>query len=104
MLNPITFVVTDEGGSREVTCSAPDYVAYEAKFNKPVIKALGDLSMTAYLFLIWHAMTRTKQTTMSWDDWLDESPSFDQGEVSEPVPLGQKRRRGSSPVSPSSSE
>jgi hypothetical protein len=104
MLNPITFVVTDEGGSRDVIVSAPDYVAYEAKFNQPVLKALGDLSMTAYLFLIWNAMSRTKQTTLSWEDWLAESPSFDQGEVTEPVPLERRRRRGSSLDSPSNSE
>lgn len=104
MLNPITFVVTDEDGSRDVTVSAPDYVAYEAKFNQPVLKALGDLSMTAYLFLIWNAMTRAKQTELSWEDWLQAAPTFNQGEMSEPAPLGRARRRGPSPVSPSNSE
>lgn len=104
MLNPITFKVTDEAGSRDVTVSAPDYVAYEAKFNQPVLRALGDLSMTAYLFLIWNAMRRTKQTELSWDDWLEQAPAFDAGDMQEPVPLGQRRRRGPSQPSPSNLE
>lgn len=52
MLTPITFTVSDEAGSRDVTVAAPDFVAYEATYNQPVVKAIQDMSLTAYLFLI----------------------------------------------------
>ena len=104
MLTPITFQVSDEDGSRDVVVSAPDFVAYEAKFNQPVIKAMSDLSITAYLFLIWNAMHRQKLTDLSFDDWLAKAPTFDRGEAEEPAPLDRKQRPGTSQLSLSSSE
>ena len=104
MLTPITFQVTDEDGSRDVIVAAPDFVAYEAKYNQPIIKALSDLSYTAYLFLIWNAMHRQGITDASFDDWLAKAPTFDRGDAEDPVPLDRKQRPGTSQRSLLSSE
>lgn len=104
MLTPITFQVTDDDGSRDVVVSAPDFVAYEATYNQPVIKALSDLSLTAYLFLIWNAMHRQKLTDVSFDEWLAKAPTFDRGEAEDPVPLDRKPRPGTSQPLPLNSE
>ena len=41
MLNPVTFSLTDAAGVQsQVTASHPDYVAFEMKYDKPVIEQL----------------------------------------------------------------
>ena len=104
MLTPITFTVSDEAGSRDVTVTAPDFVAYEAAYSQPVVKAIQDMSLTAYLFLIWHALERTGGKPGTFEEWLNTSPQFDAGEAKEPRPLDRKQRPGSSQPLPLNSE
>ena len=96
MLQAATFKVTlDDGSGVEVTASAPDYAAYEERFDKSA-----PLSMdryTFYMFVIWHAMHRQKLTELSWDDWLASAPTFDRDvESEEPAPLEPTPPIGSS--------
>jgi hypothetical protein len=102
MLQPITFTVTQADGSGvAVTASAPDYVAYEQRFNRSVLEGLSGGLWSVYMFVLWHAMDRQSLTDLSWEAWLDTSPVF-QREVKaeEPVPLEPAQPPGPSPDSP----
>lgn len=102
MLQPVTFTVTmpDESGAEKqipVTASAPDYVAYEQRFNKSILEGMSNGLWSVYMFVIWHAMFRQGLTQMSWDDWLETSPVFDRELKSEePSPLEVEAPLGSS--------
>jgi hypothetical protein len=102
MLQPITFNVTsDDGSGVNVTASAPDYVAYEQRFNKSILEGMSSGLWSVYMFILWHAMERQKLTELSWDAWLDTSPTFSREVKSEePVPLEQEQVPGPSPDSP----
>lgn len=96
MLQAASFTVTlDDGSGVEVTASAPDYAAYEERFDKSA-----PLSMdryTFYMFVIWHAMFRQKLTELTWDEWLETNPTFDRRAGNEePPPLEQAAPTGSS--------
>lgn len=103
MLNPVTFTITDEAGVRsEITAAHPDYVAYEAKFDKPIIESMQRGMVSAYLFLAWSAMKRGGSTQLAFDAWLENPPSVDiEAKATEPVPLEQTPPPGPSPASPS---
>lgn len=98
MLQPVTFTVTtDDGSGVNVTASAPDYVAYEQTFNKSILEGMQHGLWSVYMYVIWHAMFRQGLTQMSWDEWLDSSPSFESELKSEePVPLEPEAPIGSS--------
>lgn len=99
MLQPITFTVTqDDGSGVAVTASAPDYVAYEQRFDKSIIDGMSRGIWTTYMFVLWHAMDRQGLTDLSWDAWLASSPKFSREvESEEPRPLEQAAPTGSSP-------
>jgi len=99
MLQPITFAVTlDDGSGVNVTTSAPDYAAYEERFDKSAPLSLD--RYTFYMYVIWHAMHRLNMTDLSYEDWLGQGPTFDREvESDEPVPLESKAPTGSLPDS-----
>lgn len=101
MLKPVTFTVSaDDGSGVAVTASAPDYIAYEMRFNKSVIQGMSDGMWSVYMFIVWHAMHRQGLTALDWDDWLATSPTFDRDvESEEPAPLAPEAPTGSLPVS-----
>lgn len=101
MLQPITFSVTqDDGSGVSVTASAPDYVAYEQRFDKSIITGMNSGLWSVYMFVVWHAMQRQSLTDLSWEAWLDTSPVFARDvKAEEPVPLEQAQPPGPSPDS-----
>ena len=65
----------EDGTSKDVTCNAADFVAFEDKFNVS-IAALGVETKLSYLlFLAWHSEKRTKGTDKPFDTWLDGGTS-----------------------------
>jgi hypothetical protein len=60
------------GESKEVTCLASDMVKFENEFNLSIANLEKDLKITHLLFLAWASETRTKSTTKTFDEWVDE--------------------------------
>ena len=99
MLVPITFAVKlDDGSGVDVTAAAPDYAAYEDRFDRSAPLSLDRYSF--YMFIIWHAMHRQKLTELSYEEWMETAPTFDREvESEEPVPLESAAPIGSLPDS-----
>lgn len=102
MLQPITFAVTREDGTTvSVTAHAPEYAAYEERFNRSIVVAMNDSLWSAYTFCLWHAMRRQGMTELEWGPFLESNPQWGREIVSEvPVPLDQAAPPGPSPDSP----
>lgn len=65
----------EDNTSKDVTCNAADFVAFEDKFNVS-IAALGVETKLSYLlFLAWHSDKRTKGTDKPFDVWLENVTS-----------------------------
>jgi hypothetical protein len=64
------------GESKEVTCLASDMVKFESEFNLSIANLEKELKITHLLFLAWASETRTKSTTKSFDEWVDEVASI----------------------------
>lgn len=57
--------------SKDVLCSAPDFVAFEDKFNLSITRLEKEMKFTHLLYLGWHAMHRQKQTALDFDAWVE---------------------------------
>jgi len=86
MLNPITFQVEGESGPLVVTANGLDYAAYEDAFDKAAITGIAEGRYKTWVYLCWHAMHRQELTTLSFDEFLAETPKFGAPEKVEPVP------------------
>jgi hypothetical protein len=60
------------GEPKEVVCLASDMVKFESQFNISIANLEKDLKITHLLFLAWASETRTKSTTKTFDEWVDE--------------------------------
>jgi hypothetical protein len=60
------------GEPKEITCLASDMVKFESKFDLSIANLGSDIKITHLLFLAWASETRTKSTTKSFDEWVDE--------------------------------
>jgi len=100
MLQPITFnVIIEDGSGVNVTASAPDYVAFELKFDKSALLAIQEGMWTYYMYILWHSMSRQSIITQGWDEWLATSPTFSREVKSEePVPLESGPQPGPLPA------
>lgn len=58
------------GESKEVVCSAADLVKFEEKYNLSVTRLEAEMKLTHLLFLAYSSLSRQKQTTSSFDDWI----------------------------------
>jgi len=65
--------ITYIGGTTEqVTAYYPDFVAFEAKFDRnPIVVSFDQYRLTNQGYLAWSALTREKRTEASWEDWLN---------------------------------
>jgi hypothetical protein len=64
------------GELKEITCLASDMVKFESEFNLSIANLEKELKITHLLFLAWASETRTKSTTKSFDEWVDEVASI----------------------------
>lgn len=60
-----------DGSNKEVVCSAPDFVAFEDKFNLSITRLEKEMKFTHLLFLGWHSLYRSKQTALEFDAWVE---------------------------------
>jgi hypothetical protein len=60
------------GEPKQVTCLASDMVRFESQFNLSIANLEKELKITHLLFLAWASETRTKSTTKTFDEWVDE--------------------------------
>jgi hypothetical protein len=76
-------VELSDGKTQEVVCSAPDLVKFEDKYNISVARLESEMKLTHLLFLAHASLSRQKQTTLSFDEWLETVGSVGAG-VSDP--------------------
>jgi hypothetical protein len=89
-------VAYNDGKNVDVLCSAPDFVAFEEKFDRSVAKLEKEFRLTDLLWLAWHALNRKKQSDLSWEKWLEVVDDIDATEDNGPiVPLESKANIGS---------
>ena len=71
-MNPITLHITFVDGTKETAvATAPDFVAFESKFDKS-IQAMGqDVRLTYMFFLAWNSLRRAGKTSVEFEAWLD---------------------------------
>ena len=57
--------------NRIETCVAeyPDLCAFEAKFDRSVLKLNSELRLTDLGFLAWHSLKRQSKHALSFEDW-----------------------------------
>jgi hypothetical protein len=60
-----------DGTGKDVVCSAPDFVAFEDRFNLSITRLDKDMKFTHLLYLGWHAMFRMKATALEFDAWVE---------------------------------
>lgn len=66
------FEVTYAGGATEkVVCSAPDFIAFESKYERSITKLKDDQRFSWLAFLVWNSLRRTKKTDKSFDEWCE---------------------------------
>lgn len=71
-MNPITLhIVYSDGSKVTTTANAPDFVAFESKYDKSVQSFATDVRLTYMFFLAWHSLKRTAKTDVDFDAWLE---------------------------------
>jgi len=71
-MNPINLLITFvDGTSREVTAIVSDLMAFEDKFDKSVADFQKGVRLSWLVFIAWKAETRTKATSLEFDDYAD---------------------------------
>lgn len=80
-------VTYNDGSAVDVTASAADFVAFEMKWDKSVVKIGEDVRMTDLCWMSWHSLHRQKQTPLDFDAWLETVDSVKAGGSAEITPL-----------------
>lgn len=71
-MNPITLHITLSDGSKvTAVATAPDFVAFEAKFDKSIQSMGQDVRLTYMFFLAWNSLKRTGKTDQEFEAWLE---------------------------------
>jgi hypothetical protein len=67
---------------KQVVCNPSDMIKLETKFDISIASLESNIKVTHLLFLAWASETRTKATTASFEEWVDNidsiSPADDQ--------------------------
>lgn len=65
----------DRDDPKVVNGIAADIVAFETKFDLSMSRLQKDAKLTHLMFLAWHVEHRTKATTKSFEEWLNDVES-----------------------------
>jgi hypothetical protein len=79
-----------DGSAVEVVTSAADSVRFETRFDRSIVSISSDARYTDMIWLGWAALTRTKQTDLEFDAWIDTVDEVTVGEGSSDVPPLEK--------------
>ena len=60
-----------DGNKVEVSCSAPDIVKFEEKFDIAITTAATSMKLTHLLYLAYASLFRNKQTDLSFEKWTE---------------------------------
>jgi hypothetical protein len=60
-----------DGNTEKVVCGAPDFIAFENKFEVSITKLKDDQRFGWLAFLVWNALRRSKKTDKTFEDWCD---------------------------------
>ncbi len=63
--------------TKTVDAVARDFVAFEEKFNMSITRLDKEAKLTHFFFMAWNVESRTKSTTLGFDDWLDNVESVE---------------------------
>ncbi len=85
-----------DGSGVESMASAPDFIAFERKFDTPMAAFASNARIEHMLWLAHHALKRRGQTDKDFDAWTEEVDSVEFGdkEQSEIAPLESSQPTG----------
>lgn len=62
---------------KPVEATARDFVAFEEKFDMSITRLEQEARMTHFFFMAWSSEKRSKETELSFEDWLDTIDSVE---------------------------
>lgn len=83
-----------DGSGAEVTATAPDLIAFERHFDKPMTVFAAEARIEYILWIAWTAMTRRKMITADFETWMDTVDGVVAGDAGEVVPLESNQPTG----------
>ena len=83
-----------DGSGAEVVATAPDLIAFERHFDKPMTVFASEARIEYILWIAWTAMTRRKMITTDFESWMDTVDSVVAGDTGEVVPLESNQPTG----------
>jgi len=95
MMKVALHVDYDDGSGVDVDATAPDLIAFERNFDKPFTVFADSLRLEYLVWLAWHTLKRTSNTTLQFDPWVDTVAGIALGEAVDPVPLESQAPTGS---------
>ena len=75
-----------DGSVADVVISAPDFVAFETKYDRSVARFATEIKFTHICWLAWHRLHRDKKAG-EFEAWLDTIDGVSLEETEEIVPL-----------------
>jgi hypothetical protein len=80
-MNPIELNVSFIDGTEEtVTCIAPDFVAFEMKFDLSVARLEKEVRITHLFFMAWHSLKRAGKTKDEFEKWMNSVAGVEMGD------------------------
>lgn len=77
-MNPINLHLTlADGSTVDTMVSAPDFVAFETKFDKSIQSFSTDVRITYLFFLAWNSLKRTGKTDLDFDAWVETAANVE---------------------------
>ena len=65
---------------KDVICNPSDMVKLEERFDISIASLENNIKITHLLFLAWASESRTKATTLKFEDWVDTVESVSPNE------------------------
>jgi hypothetical protein len=75
-----------DGSVADVVISAPDFVAFETKYDRSVARFATEIKFTDICWLAWHRLHRDKKAG-EFEAWLETIDGVNLEETEEIVPL-----------------
>jgi hypothetical protein len=81
-------VVYVDGNKDKVICGAPDFIAFEQKFEIAITRLQNDPRFSYLAFLVWNSLRRNKKTDKSFEDWCETIEVINGDETNDPKSEG----------------
>lgn len=72
-------VTYEDGRTVDIVCKTPDFLAFEAHFDKAFTVLSSDARLTYLMFLAWAAIKRTGGTDKPLEEWAGEVSMVEAG-------------------------